>query len=96
MRPSEALATQRERILAIAAANGVTRVRVFGSALKGSDRPDSDLDLLVDVPPGTSLLRIVGIKLAIEDALGVRVDLCTERELHPQLKDRILAEARPL
>jgi predicted nucleotidyltransferase len=96
MRPSEALATQRERILAIAAANDVTRVRVFGSALKGSDRPDSDLDLLVDVPPGTSLLRIVGIKLAIEDALGVRVDLCTERELHPQLKDRILAEACPL
>ncbi len=96
MRPSEALAAQRERILAIATANGATNVRVFGSALKGSDRPDSDLDLLVNVPPGTSLLRIVGMKLAIEDALGVRVDLCTERELHPQLKDRILAEARPL
>lgn len=96
MRPSEVLAAQRERILAIAAANGATNVRVFGSAVKGADRADSDLDLLVEVPPGTSLLRIVGLQLAIEDALGVRVDLCTERELHPQLKDRILAEARPL
>lgn len=96
MRPSEALATQRERILAIARASGASNVRVFGSALRGADRPDSDLDLLVDVPPGTSLLRIVGMKLAMEDALGMRVDLCTERELHPQLKERILAEARPL
>lgn len=96
MRPSEVLATQRERILAIARAGGATNVRVFGSVLKGMDRPDSDLDLLVDVAPGTSLLRIVGLKLAIEDALGVRVDMCTERELHPALRDRILAEARPL
>jgi hypothetical protein len=96
MRPSEVLATERERVLAIAAANGATRVRVFGSVLKGSDRPDSDVDLLIDVPPGTSLLRIVGMKLAMEDALGVRVDLCTERELHPALRERILAEARPL
>ncbi len=96
MRPSEALTARRERILAIATANGATNVRVFGSALKGSDRPDSDPDLLVNVPPGTSRLRIVGLKVAIEDALGVGVDLCIERELHPQRKDGILAEARPL
>ncbi len=93
MRPSEALATQRERILAIARASGASHVRVFGSALRGADRPDSDPDLLVDIPPGTSLLRIVGMKLAVEDALGVRVDLCTGRQLHPQLKERIHAEA---
>lgn len=96
MRPSEALAAHRDRVLAIAAAHGASNVRVFGSALTGVDRPDSDLDLLVDVPPGTSLLRIVGIQLAIEDALGVRVDLCTDRELHPDLKARILSEARPV
>jgi predicted nucleotidyltransferase len=64
--------------------------------VKGADRAESDLGLLVEVPPGTSLLRIVGLQLAIEDALGVWVDLCTGRELHPRLKDRILAEARPL
>lgn len=96
MRPSEVLATERDRILAIAAANGARRVRVFGSVVKGQDGPDSDLDLLVDLPPGTSLLKIVGLQLALEDALGVKVDLCTERELEPALKDRILAEARPL
>jgi predicted nucleotidyltransferase len=96
MRPSEALAAQRERVLGIAAARGARNVRVFGSVLKGLDREGSDLDLLVDLPPGTSLLRIVGLQLDIEDALGVKVDLCTERELHPALKERILAEARPL
>lgn len=96
MRPSEALAIQRERVLEIAAARGARSVRVFGSVLKGLDREGSDLDLLVDLPPGTSLLRVVGLQLDIEDALGVKVDLCTERELHPALKERILAEARPL
>lgn len=63
---------------------------------RGEDREGSDVDLLVDVPAGTSLLHIVGLQLDIEDALGVKVDLCTERELHPALRSRILAEARPL
>lgn len=96
MRLSEALAAHRDRILAIAAAHGASNVRVFGSALHGEDRPDSDLDLLIDTPPGTSLLKIVGNKLAIEEALGAPVDLCTDRELHPDLRDGILAEVRPL
>lgn len=92
----EVLASARERVLAIAAADGATRVCVFGSALKGSDRADSDLGLLIDVRPGTSFLRIVGMKLAMEDALGVRVDLCTEREPHPALRERIPPEGHPL
>ena len=94
MRPSEALAIRRDQVLGIAAARGAQRVRVFGSVVKGLDQEGSDLDLLVDLPLGTSLLRIVGLQLDIEDALGVKVDLCTERELHPALKDQILAEAR--
>jgi len=94
MRPSEALAIRRDQVLGIAAARGARRVRVFGSVVKGLDQEGSDLDLLVDLPLGTSLLRIVGLQLDIEDALGVKVDLCTERELHPALKDQILAEAR--
>lgn len=63
---------------------------------RGLDREGSDLDILVDLAAGTSLLQVAGLQLDIEDALGVKVDLCTERELHPALKDRILAEARPL
>ncbi len=96
MRPSEVLAAQRQQILDIAAASGARQLRVFGSAAKGLDRPDSDLDLLVVLPEGTSLLRIVGLQIALEDALGIKVDLCTERELDPALKAKILAEARPV
>lgn len=96
MRPSRALAAQRDRILALAAARGANSVRVFGSVAQGIDHEGSDVDLLVEMPVGTSLLHIVGLQLAIEEVLGVKVDLCTERELHPALRDRILAEARAL
>ncbi|MBK9134732.1 MAG: nucleotidyltransferase family protein [Betaproteobacteria bacterium] len=96
MRPSQALASQRERVRALLAERGASNARVFGSVAKGLDHEGSDLDLLVDLAVGTSLLHVVGLQLDIEDALGVKVDLCTERELHPALKDRILAEARPL
>jgi hypothetical protein len=96
MRPSEALATHRARILDLAAARGARNVRVFGSVVKGQDTEGSDLDLLVEVAPGTSLLRIVALQFDLVEALGMKVDLCTERELHPQLKEKILAEARPL
>ena len=96
MRPSEILSLHRDRILAIAAARGASNVRVFGSAARRTDREDSDLDLLVNVRPGSSLLDIAGLQIDIEEALGIKVDLCTEAELHPRLKERILAEARPL
>lgn len=96
MRPSQALAVQRDRILALARARGATGLRVFGSVARGVDREGSDIDLLVDMPKGTSLLSIVGLQLELQDALGVKVDLCTERELHPALRERILAEARVL
>lgn len=96
MLPSQALASHRDRILALVTASGAKRIRVFGSAAKGIDHAGSDVDLLVEMPPGTSLLRIVRLQLDIADVLGVKVDLCTERELHPALRDRILAEARPI
>ena len=96
MRPSVILSAQRSRVLALAAARGASRVRVFGSVAKGLDHDGSDLDLLVDLPEGTSLLTIVGLQQDLRDALGIPVDLCTERELHPDLKPRILAEARAL
>ena len=96
MRPSQALAAQRDRILALAAARAANSVRVFGSVAQGIDHEGSDVDLLVEMPEGTSMLHIVGLQLDIEQALGVKVDLCTERELHPALRDRILAEARAL
>mgnify|MGYP003641933524 CR=1 FL=1 len=96
MLPSQALASKRNQVLALAAAQGARGLRVFGSVAKGLDKEGSDLDLLVDLPRGTSLLGIVGLQLDMEDVLGVKVDLCTEAALHPDLKTRILAEARPV
>jgi len=95
MRPSQAIASQRDTILRLAAKHGASQVRVFGSAARGDDHAGSDLDLLVGLPHGTSMLRIVGLQLDLTHALGMKVDLCTERELHPDLRQRILAQARP-
>jgi len=94
MRPSQLLASQREKILAIAAAHGASNVRVFGSAAKGMDRDESDLDLLVDIQAGMTLFKFAGLQLDIEAALGVKVDLCTPEDLHPRIRERVLAEAR--
>lgn len=96
MRPSDRLKLHRLRVLALADARGASNVRVFGSAANGSDREDSDLDLLVAWPGGRSLLELVGLQLDLQDALGVRVDLATERELHPLMREQVLRQARPV
>jgi hypothetical protein len=96
MRPSAALSTHRTEVLELAAARGASRVRVFGSTARGEDRDDSDLDLLVDLPAGTSLLTVVALQQDLADTLGVPVDLLTERELDPDLASQIIAQARPL
>ena len=96
MLPSVALASKRDQILALAAARRARRLRIFGSAARGENHEGSDIDMLIDMPARASLLQIVGLQHDIEDALGMRVDLCTERELHPSLRTRILSEARAL
>ena len=94
MRPSEALRLRRDALVELILARGASRLRVFGSVARGQDHDGSDVDLLVDMPNGASLLQLVGLQLELQDVLGSPVDLCTERELHPMLRDRILAEAR--
>ena len=96
MKPSEALATHRKKLLAIAAGHGASNLRVFGSVVKGVDKEGSDIDMLVDVRKGTSLFELVGMQQDFEDVLGMKVDLVTEPELHPEIKERILSEARPV
>jgi uncharacterized protein len=76
--------------------HGVRRLRVFGSRGRGEVRASSDLDLLVDLRPGRDLLDLAGFKLDLEEVLGCKVDVVTERSLSPYLRERILAEARPL
>lgn len=86
----------RDALLAIARNRGVTSVRVFGSMARGDARDDSDVDLLVTLAPGESGLSLGGLLLDAQELLGRRVDLVTERGLHPALRDRILTDAVPL
>jgi uncharacterized protein len=96
MRPSETLAKRRDELLALSHARGALDVRVFGSVARGTDEVGSDVDMLVRLPVGTSLLKVISLQQEIAQLLGVPVDLCTEAELHPALRTRILGEARPL
>ncbi|MBI4754430.1 MAG: nucleotidyltransferase family protein [Betaproteobacteria bacterium] len=96
MKPSEALECHRDAVLAIAARIGAANVRIFGSVLHGRDTEDSDVDLLVDVPRGTTLLDMARLQRAIEEQLGVPVDVLTAGDLPPRVRDRVLQEARPL
>jgi predicted nucleotidyltransferase len=84
---------EREEISRIADAHGAGNVRVFGSVRRGEADSSSDLDLLVDMSEGRSLLDLVALGDELEEALGVEVDVVTEGSLSPYLRDRILAEA---
>jgi predicted nucleotidyltransferase len=77
----------------IAERHGATRIRVFGSFARGSSHSDSDLDLLVELKPGRSLLDMVAIKQDLEDLLGRRVDVVTERSISPHMRDAVCEEA---
>ncbi len=79
----------------IATRHGATHLRVFGSYAQGTNQKGSDLDLLIDLQPGRSLLDVIAIQQDIEDALGIRVDVITERSLSPHIRDSILSDAIP-
>lgn len=97
MKPSEALARNRDAIRRLVIANGATNPRVFGSVLHGEDTEDSDLDLLVDPIRGqTTLLSLARMKRALEETLGVRVDLATPNALREEMRQSVLEEARSL
>jgi predicted nucleotidyltransferase len=67
--------------------------RVFGSVVRGEDREDSDLDILVDPAPRASLLAMERLQAELESVTGVKVDLRTPDELHPKFRGRVLAGA---
>jgi predicted nucleotidyltransferase len=90
------LQKHRTEILELALRHGARNVRVFGSLARGEDNGDSDLDLLVTLEEGRSLLDLVGLKQDLEDLVHRPVDVVTERALSPYLRDRVLSEAIPL
>ena len=75
---------------------GVTRSSLFGSYVRGEQREDSDIDLLVEYPKGLSLFDVGEIKHRLEDALGKKVDLADFKRIKPRLKPYILSEHRPI
>ena len=93
---SDLVRTHRKRILAIAARHGAKRLRLFGSVARGEAGPHSDVDFLVDLEPGRSLLDLGGLLMDLQDLLGRKVDVVTEKGLHWYIRDRVLQEAVPL
>ena len=79
---------KRHELVAAAAAHDVTNLRVFGSVARGEDRPDSDLDLLADLPPGMGLLGLGRVQADLEAILGSRVDLVPAGDLKPGVSAR--------
>lgn len=86
----------REQILDLARRHGARNVRVFGSLARGEGGESSDLDLLVTLGEGRSLLDLVGLKQDLEDLVHRPVDVVPERALSPYLRERVLSEAVPL
>ena len=93
----DTLQENREQILEIAAKHGALNVRVFGSVVRGEETPESDVDFLVDY----DLEKVTpwfpgGLLMDWQDLLGRRVDVLTEQGISPLIRDRVLAEAKPL
>jgi uncharacterized protein len=89
------LREKRDDIKRIAARHGAYNIRVFGSVARGEAGPESDIDILIDVGPTTSSWFPAGLVLDLEDLLGRRVEVITEKALNPELRDHVLREAIP-
>lgn len=96
MKPSLALASNREAIRRVVAAHRACNPRVFGSVAHGDDNEDSDLDILIDPTPDTSLFDIGAIRHELLQLLGVPVDVLTPKALPEKFRAIVLAEAVPI
>lgn len=90
------LRRHRRRLLAAAQTRGARRVRVFGSLARGEAVPTSDVDLLVDLEPGRTLIDLVALRREAEEILGIPVDIATPDMLKERIRSDVLAEALPL
>lgn len=84
---------KRALILELAAKHGAHNVRVFGSVSRGEAGPQSDVDILVDLESGRSLMDLGSLLMDLEDLLGRKVDVVTEKGLHWYIRDKVLQEA---
>jgi predicted nucleotidyltransferase len=93
MEVDKLLQDKREAILKITTQHGARNVQVFGSMVRGEAKPDSDLDLLVTLDQGRTLLDLIAIKQDLEDLLQREVDVVTEAAISPYMKEQVLKEA---
>ena len=96
MRPSEALQSNRAEIRRVVESHRAGNVRVFGSAMRGLDTVDSDLDLLIDPTPETTLMDVAAIQVELQRLLGVTVDVLTPKALPDAFRTTVLSEAVPV
>jgi len=96
MRPSEVLPQHRETIRRLVLQAGMANPRVFGSVVRGEDREDSDLDILVDPAPHASLLAMEKLQAQLEKVTGVKIDLRTPEEINLRFRGKVLTEAAAL
>ena len=87
---------RKGEIQRISQKHGITRLRVFGSVARDEPTDQSDLDLLVDIAPSRDLVDLVSFIQDIQDILHIRVDVVSEGGLSPYLRDKIIAEAKPI
>lgn len=92
----EVLKKRREEILCIARKHGATRIQIIGSVARGEERPESDVDFLVDMESGRSLLDHAALTLELQQTLGKKVDIATTQGLRERVRNKILKEAIPL
>lgn len=88
-----AILENRDDILRLARKHGAKNLRLFGSAARGDERADSDLDFLARMEEGRSLVDHVALKQDLEDLLDCEVDVVTERALHSQIREQVLQQA---
>jgi hypothetical protein len=96
MTARETLARKRDEVLALAARHGAARIRLIGSVARGAERPDSDIDFLVDWEPWTSLLDCAALTQELEKMLGRKVDIASDGWIRPELREGIYRDAQPL
>jgi predicted nucleotidyltransferase len=93
MKPSQALQSHRDAIRRVVLAHRAVNPRVFGSVLLGSDTEDSDLDLLIDTTPQTTLMDVASIQVELEQLLGVSVDVLTPNALPDKFRQTVVAQS---
>ena len=96
MKPSDILKAKRSLIRATVMRYRTTNPRVFGSVVHGTDKEGSDIDLLVDALPGTTLFDLGGLQDELETVLSARVDLLTPADLPAKFRAKVLSEAQPI